>query len=269
MIERITSTKNDRVKHLVRLRERSHRKRQQRFLIEGLREIRRALLRAWPLESLYFCEDLFSDPDALELLDELATTPVECIPMSSAAFARASMRQGPDGLLAVAHDRSSTLEEISLSAKPLLLVAEGIEKPGNLGAILRTANAAGADAVVFADCITDPFNPNAIRASQGAIFDIPFAAATAAAVSAYLTSKGIQPVLLRPDAPRSLWQCDLTGPIALLLGAEDTGLQPLWNDTRGAVACSLPMRGVSDSLNVAATAAIALFEAVRQREYNG
>jgi TrmH family RNA methyltransferase len=269
MIERITSTKNDRVKHLVRLRERSHRKRQQRFLIEGLREIRRALLREWPLESLYFCEDLFSHPDALELLDEVAKLRVECIPMSSAAFARAALRQGPDGLLAVARTQSYGLADFHLSARPLLVVAEGIEKPGNLGAILRTANAAGADAVVFADCVTDPFNPNAIRASQGAIFDIPFAATTTAAVIEYLSSKHIQPVLLRPDAPRSLWQCNLTGPIALLLGAEDAGLQPIWNDTCRAVACSLPMRGVSDSLNVAATAAIALFEAVRQRENNG
>jgi TrmH family RNA methyltransferase len=251
----------------VRLREGGHRRRQRRFLIEGRREIERALASGWPLETLFFCEEAFKDAEAFELIDRAAACGIEMVGMSPAAFAKAAYRQGPDGLLATAIQRETPLEQLQLPEQPLLVVLEAIEKPGNLGAVFRTADAAGADALMIAERVTDPFNPHVIRASQGAFFSLPFTQTDSAELMAFLEQKRIQPVLTSPAGRQPLWEANLRRPTALVFGAEDTGLSDQW--LRRYPSWHLPMRGVTDSLNIASTAAVALFEAVRQRRFQG
>jgi TrmH family RNA methyltransferase len=263
MEERISSVQNPRVKNLVRLREGNHRRRQKRFLVEGYREIRRAALCDWPIESIFFCEDLFKHPESFELLHELEEKGIEIVQMTEGPFNKAAYRQGPDGLLAVAVQKMWDLEDRCLPENPLLLVLEGIEKPGNLGAIFRTANASGADAVIVTESVTDPFNPNTIRASQGAFFQLPFTCTDNPTAIAFLKDRNITPVPTSPGAESLLWDAPLDQPVALILGTEDTGLGPDWMTAFKSY--KLPMKGVTDSLNVASSAAIVLFEAVRQR----
>lgn len=267
LCERITSRQNPRVKHLLRLRQNSHRKRQGLFLIEGFRECQRALQANWTIDSLFFSEDHFSDPEALDFLDQLnaaPSPPFACIPMTAEVFAKVAYRQSPDGFLAVAHQRDRSLHDLPTTNNPFLIVLVGIEKPGNLGAIFRTADAAGADACLLADPLCDPFNPNAIRASQGAFFHLPFVCAPSADILSFLQKRAITPLITTPNAPLSLFQSNLRQPIALVLGTEHQGLPALWLDAQG-IPASLPMKGLTDSLNVSSTAAIALFETVRQR----
>ncbi len=264
MFESITSVRNLRVKHLVRLRESSHRKRQGRFPVEGRREVERALGTGWPVETLYFCPDYFTREDAYGLVEAADKAGVECILMGKAPFAKASLRESPDGFLAVARTRTPLLDELATGTPPLLLVAQAIEKPGNLGALLRTADAAGADAFITCDPVADLCNPNAIRASQGSFFHVPTAAATTGALKAWLGRRGIRAVMTTPEAERTLWEADLTGPVAIVVGAESKGLAPEWLDGAG-TSVRLPMRGLADSLNVNTAAAVCLYEAMRQR----
>lgn len=263
MAEVISSIQNPRVKNLVRLRDGNHRRRQSRFLIEGFREIQRAIRCKWPMETLFFCEELFKHGDSFDLVQDAEENGIELVQMSASAFAKSAYRQGPDGLLAVAIQSQRQLDELKLSENPLLVILEAIEKPGNLGAIFRTANAAGAEALILTETVTDPFNPNTVRSAQGAFFDLPFACSDNATVMEFLRNNRIQPVATSPAAEKLLWEVDLTGPTALVLGSEESGLSADWLETPRA--CKLPMQGVTDSLNVASTAAIALFEARRQR----
>lgn len=264
MGEVISSVQNPRVKNLVRLREGNHRRRQDRFIIEGFREISRALQCGWPLETLFFCEQLFKHEDSFGLVQDAEDQGVEMVQLSEHAFTKAAYRQGPDGLLAVARQRLIELDELKLSDTPLVIILEAIEKPGNLGAIFRTANAAGAEALILTETVTDPFNPNTVRAAQGAFFDLPFACSDNATVLSFLEKHNIQAVVTSPSAEKLLWEMDMKGPTAVVLGSEDEGLSSDWLDT--CPACKLPMQGITDSLNVASTAAIALFEANRQRQ---
>jgi TrmH family RNA methyltransferase len=231
--------------------------------VEGHREIERAIQCEWPLESLFFCEDLFKSEDAFDLLHLAEEKGIEMVRLSADAFQKAAYRQGADGLLSVAIQREVSLDQLHLSDTPLLVIVESIEKPGNLGAILRTANAAGADALVIADRVTDPFNPNAIRASQGAFFQLPFCCSDNPTIIDFLERRKIQIVATSPDSDQVLWDANLTKPTALVFGSEDSGLSSDW--LQNFPPFKLPMNGVSDSLNVASTVAIGLFEAVRQR----
>ncbi len=264
--EFIQSRQNPRVKNLVRLRERRQRERQGRFLVEGLRELGHALAAGVEVEEIFFCPECFPSPAHGDLIDSVRRKgAVRLSRMSAAAFEKASLREGPDGLLGVARTPTRTLPDLTLPARPLVLVLEGIEKPGNLGAILRSADAAGVDAVILADCVLDLHNPNAIRSSQGLVFALPVAAAASGEVADWLRAKGIRSFATTPGAQGTLWETDLTGPAALLLGGESDGLGPFWQeaaDTR----IRIPMAGRADSLNVAAAAAVCLFEAQRQRD---
>lgn len=263
MPETISSVHNPRVKNLVRLRHGGHRKRQGKFLIEGLREISRAIQCNWRIESLFFCEDLFKSSDAFDLLHLAEENEIEVIRMTSDPFAKAAYRQGADGLLCVAAQKRESIEDLGLPANPLLVIVESIEKPGNLGAIFRTADAAAANALIITDEVTDPFNPNCIRSSQGAFFSLPFYCSDNATTIDFLENNGIQVVATSPDAETILWQADLRKPTALVFGSEDAGLSADWLQNFSTY--KLPMKGVTDSLNVASMASIALFETVRQR----
>lgn len=264
MVETISSLQNTRVKHLVRLRDSGHRRRQKRFLVEGQRELERAVACSWPLETVYYCESLFGGDPAQALLEAARKSGAEMVRMAEPPFLKCAYRQSPDGFLAVAMWRERQLEDLVLSPEALLVVLEGIEKPGNLGAILRTADGTGAAGLILVDPRTDPYNPNAIRASQGAFFSLPFIEAEADALRHFLAAEGFAPVLTAPDGERLLWEADLRGRKALFLGAEDEGLSPQWRAF--GPAWRLPMQGVTDSLNVSAMAAMVLYEAARQRQ---
>lgn len=202
-------------------------------------------------------------PDTFDLLHEIEESGIELVQMAEGPFAKAAFRQGPDGLLAVARQRNRQLEDLGLSANPLLVILEGIEKPGNLGAIFRTANAAGADAIILTEAVTDPYNPNTVRASQGAFFQVPFCSTDNTSLMLFLEERQINVVPTSPGAENLLWDAPLQGPSAIVFGTEDEGLSKDW--LTGYAPYKLPMAGVTDSLNVASTTAIALFEAVRQR----
>lgn len=266
----IVSPKNPRVKDWVRLRESKHRKRQERFLIEGKREIQRAISAGWNLLQFLPCMRFIKEPaQAVDSGRELNLVPkgVETVWLSEAVFRKLSLREHPDGFLAVARLPDQGLAKLKpiVGEAPLFLLLEGLEKPGNLGAIFRTADAAGVDAILLSDAAADPLGPHAIRASQGAVFSVPFACGSPEEVACWLRQKRVQLVATSPDAPLCLWEADLLGPTCLLFGTEAEGLSDFWLQDPATSAVHLPMLGQADSLNVAATAAIALFEARRQR----
>jgi TrmH family RNA methyltransferase len=260
---RIDSPKNPLVKELVRLRERRERDRSGRFLIEGQREVERALSAGVPLTDLLIAPELAA-PVGLALAARAERSSIPVTELAAAAFERASMREHPDGVLAVAPTWRSELAELELGPDPLLLVLDGLEKPGNLGALLRTADAVDADAVIVTGRGTDPFNPNVIRASMGSVFSRPLVTATDRALREFLRAAGIRIVATAPAADRPYWDAGLRGPVALVLGTEHEGLGEEWlaaADDR----VTIPMAGMADSLNVATAGALVLYEALRQR----
>lgn len=250
----ITSSANARIKSLSKLKTRRGRAAKGRFLIEGSREVGRATTAGIDLDEIIYCAALATD-SATSLAD-LSAAPVTTV--AEAPFAKLSHRQHPDGIIAVARTWDADLAALS---GDLALIAESIEKPGNLGAMLRTANAAGA-AVVVADATVDLFNPNVVRASQGALFTIPVAVTDAETAARWAAGRGLV-VVTTPKAESSLWETDLTGPIAIVVGSEHKGVSQVWHDVGTPV--RIPMAGDGDSLNASIAAAVALFEAVRQR----
>lgn len=265
MTEPITSTSNPRIKALVRLRNRRERDRSGRFLIEGYRELSRALGAGITLDELYVARGLFLGHNEAALVERTAATGTEIIEVSDAAFARASYRDRPEGLIAVARQFPAAISDVDLSGNPLVLVVEAIEKPGNLGTMLRTADAAGATAVIVADPNTDPFNPNVVRASLGTLFTVPIAVTDTATAIDLLRARGIKMLAATPEGAAPHHSLDMTGPTALVVGSEQYGLSSAWLDAADA-RIVIRMPGSVDSLNAAIAAGILLFEGVRQRE---
>lgn len=261
----IQSRQNEQIKNLVKLHERKHRDRQDRFLVEGLRELTHALEASYPIENIFYCPELFpTEAHSAFIREHRKPQSPTCIRISPQAFEKASLREGPDGIIAVGQQQNHALTSLQLPEHPLLLVLEGIEKPGNLGAILRSADGAGADAVILVDCVLDCYNPNAIRSSQGLLFALPLVTADRSALAKWLDQNKIQTYATSPAASKPLWDCDTRQATAILLGSEHAGLSSFW--IQNANHCiHLPMLGQADSLNVAATAAICLYEARRQR----
>lgn len=260
----LTSIANPRIKAAVALRDRRERDRTGLTLVDGARELRRALDAGIDVVETFVCEPLLAGPDARAALDTLRAglTPVRAT--SEGVFARLAFGERAEGLLAVVRIPSTALEAVALPADPLVVVIEGVEKPGNVGAVLRSADGAGVDAVIAASPRTDLFNPNAIRASAGTVFTVPLGAAPTAEVLAWLRAGAVRIVTARVDADLLYTDADLTGPLAVIVGAEADGLTDAWTD--GDIdAVRLPMRGVADSLNVSVTAAVLAYEARRQR----
>lgn len=262
---RITSLQNDQVKALVRLRNRRERDREQVMLIEEPLVIARALAAGYPLSTVYFCPENLKAADR-PLLDELRRTVPSVVELSPPVMAKVSYRDYPEGLLVVAPQRRRPLAELTArrNAPALLVVLESVEKPGNLGAVIRVADGAGADAVIVCGEGTDLFNPNVLRASRGAFFSVPTVACTRDELLAHLAAHGISAVATSPVAEASWDHTDFTGPVALILGAEHDGLSSGLIDGAAATV-GIPMLGSGDSLNVATSAAILLYEALRQR----
>jgi TrmH family RNA methyltransferase len=261
--EFVQSRQNPRVQNLARLRERAHRDAQQRFLVEGRRELERAQARG-VIEEIYVCPEYFRDNAAAEFGREMERGPLPVCQLAPAAFDKVSLRDGPDGFLGVARSWHHSLADLKLASPALLLVIEAVEKPGNLGALLRTAEAAGAG-VIVCDPVTDLFNPHVVRNSQGALFSLPLAVSDAAEAVEYLRAHRIAIVATTPDpAAPCYWDLNLRGAAAIVVGSEKNGLSPSWLAAANERA-RIPMAGTADSLNVASAAAILLFEAVRQR----
>jgi len=268
LLEPITSLTNDRIKRLVRLRNRRERDRSGLFLVEGYRELRRAAAAGIELTEVYACPDLYLGGNEPTLLAECSSAGAEVIGVTEAPFRKASYRDRPEGLLAVARQFDVSLTRLDLSDNPLLLIAESIEKPGNLGTMLRTAEAAGADAVIVCDPATDPFNPNVVRASLGTLFSVPLAVAPTPDAILYLRERGIVSYAATPAALTPYFEADMAGRAALVVGSEQYGLTDTWLDEADEQ-LMIPMPGSVDSLNTAMSAGILLFEAVRQRTIAG
>lgn len=260
----ITSPSNHRVKWLVSLRKRPVRDAEGLMIVEGYDELRLALDAGVRPHALFYCPSLVNDPGRVRLAQELAAQGTAGFELGAAAFSKASVREAPDGWLAVVPTPVQTLDALRLSDHPLLLVCEAVEKPGNLGAMLRTAEAAGVDAVIAADPVADWGNPNVVRASKGAVFAIQVAAARSPEVAEWLRSHHITIVAASPQSETLVTALDLSGSVAVIVGAEHSGLDEFWL-AEADVAAALPMFGHVNSLNVAAAAAVIVYEAVRQR----
>jgi TrmH family RNA methyltransferase len=262
----VTSTTNPRVKALVRLRRRRDRDAAKRFLVEGNREVRRAVAGGVAFEELVVCPALL-DEERRATVDDLTSAGTAVVMVAEAPFRKVAYRRHPDGLLGVARQPELPLERLSLPPQALAMVVAGIEKPGNLGAMLRAADGAAVDAVVVADPATDLFNPNVVRASQGALLARPTAIATAEATVAWAAGRALRLVAGFPAATADYWDADLTGAVGLVVGSEHAGLEERWAEVCTPV--RIPMAGIGDSLNAATAAALLLYEAVRQRRRAG
>lgn len=260
----ITSVHNPRVRAAVRLRDRRARDKTGLTLVDGGREVLRALVAGVVLEEAFVCLELVRTDDARAAVAALSACAAPIWEASAAVLERVAFGERSEGVVAVVRVPATGLADLRPRPVPLVAVLEGVEKPGNLGALMRSADGAGADAVIAADPRTDLFNPNAIRASLGTIFALGLAAATTADALAWLREHGLRIVAARVDAERLHTDVDLTGPLAIVLGNEARGLTAAWRAV-DVEAVRLPMLGVADSLNVAAAAAILLYEARRQR----
>lgn len=261
----ITSLQNPRVKNAVRLRDRRHREKLGRILIDGARELRRAIDAGVRLIEVFVCESLCLNHEARQLLTTLPSTGATIYSVAEPVFGKLAFGERAEGMLGVGAMPEATLDRLRLPERPLVAVLEGVEKPGNVGAVLRSANAAGLSAVIVADPQTDLYNPNAIRASLGTIFSMPVASATAAETLRWLRGHGLAIFAARVDGSVPYTKADFRGPSAIVLGSEAQGLTAAWSGPEVTAMC-LPMRGVADSLNVSAAAAVLFYEALRQRE---
>jgi len=260
----ITSMTNPRVKNVVKLRQRSHRDDLGKMLIEGFREISRALDNNHPLEEILYCDDLFQGQNNLKLLERCIDIGAQLIKCSAPVFKKMSYRDRPDGLLAIAPQVSCALSDLKLGPSPFIVIAEAIEKPGNLGTILRSSDAAGVDAVIVCDRCTDINNPNVVRASVGTIFSVPVVETTSSDVIEWLKVHRIKSVATTPHTDNLYSNVDLTQGVAVVVGTEQYGLSDTWLNA-SEIKVRIPMLGQADSLNVASATTILLYEVVRQR----
>lgn len=254
----ITSLQNERVKHLVKLREdRRQRQRDGLMIVEGRDEINLALAAGHAPRTLVTCPDLAGDP--------LPAPDAELLTVTAPVFDKISYRDNPDGWMAVFPIPRRSLADLVLPAAPLLIVAESVEKPGNLGAILRTADAAGVDALLACDPRVDLYGPNVVRASRGAVFSVPSVEAGSAETYDFLKSHGIRVLAATPSATKPYTAEDMRGGVAIAVGTEDEGLTDFWLQ-RADARVLIPMSGKVNSLNVSIATALIVYEVVRQRQ---
>jgi len=254
----ITSLQNTRVKHIVKLREtKKTRKEEGLMLVEGYDEIQLALASGHQPQTLLFSPELDSR--------QLNLPSVETLTVSRAVFEKMSYRDNPDGFLAVFPIPQTTLKDLKLSETPLVIIAESVEKPGNLGAILRTADAAHVDALLVCDPRVDLWNPNVVRASRGAVFSLPVVECDNASALEWLKMREMRILAATPSAATVYSDVDMNQPIAIAVGTEDMGLTDFWMSNAD-LKVKIPMLGRVNSLNVSVSAALIVYEAVRQRK---
>ncbi|HKY53575.1 MAG TPA: RNA methyltransferase [Anaerolineales bacterium] len=253
----ITSLQNPRIKHIVRLRDdKRQRQRDGLMLVEGLDEIQLALSAGYKPQMILSAPELVS-----RQMDQVNT---ETLTLNRAVFEKISYRQNPDGWLAVFPVPRVSLDDLKLSQSPLIIVAESIEKPGNLGAILRTADAAKVDALLVCDPRVDAYSPNVVRASRGALFTVPVIETNSAQAAVFLQRNGIRILAATPSAKEEYTRQDLRSPLAIAVGTEDEGLSDFWL-SQADVRVKIPMVGKVNSLNVSVSTALIIYEAIRQR----
>lgn len=262
-MEKITSAQNPKIKYLLELSSKSKARRESGlFVVEGRREIEHCLEGGYELSSVFYCPEIL--PELPAGIDESIV-----FELSSSVYGKVAYREGTEGIIAEVRSKSLGLDGLAalLDGKenPLLMVLESVEKPGNLGAVLRSADAAGADAVLICDPLTDIYNPNLIRASIGAVFTVPVVACSSEDAIRWLQQRGFAILTAQLQDSSLYYDCNMTGATAIVMGTESTGLSDQWR--RAATAhIRIPMLGRLDSLNVSVSAAILLFEAIRQRQ---
>lgn len=262
----ITSTHNPHIKHLLLLEQKSQQRRADGlFVVEGRREVEHCIEAGFQVRTAFVCDEIAGDSVPFAPPLEGKGEAIEVVQVSRNVYDRIAYRGGTEGVVAVVEAKTTSLGELRLPKSPLIMVLESVEKPGNLGAVLRSADAARADAVIVCDPLTDLFNPNLIRSSVGALFCVPCIACTTEECIAFLKAKGIQILTAQLQDSRLYYDTAMTGPTALVMGTEATGLTQQWRMAADAH-IRIPMLGRIDSLNVSVSAAILLFEAVRQRQ---
>ena len=261
----ITSTQNTRVKKLILLQQKSaERRKAGLFVVEGRRELLHCLHSGYEIDTLFYCPQLlFVAGEGGELRRVIAANP--SLEVSAEVYERIAYRGSTEGVVAQMKVKTMALADLQLPDNPLLMVLERVEKPGNLGAVLRSADAAAADAVIVCDPLTDLYNPNLIRSSIGAIFTVPTVACSSVDCIAFLKERGIRILTAQLQDSHLYYDTDMRRGTALVMGTEATGLTEPWRQAADA-RIRIPMKGQLDSLNVSVSAAILLFEAVRQRE---
>ena len=294
MPEVITSPSNPKVKRLLALQQKSSARREAGlFVVEGRRELQHCIDAGFEIDSVFYCPSFLASGSGelplktsgcagplplpseagpsllrsrgwLRFSEAVAASPKE-FEVSEEVYAKIAMREGTEGVIAEVRAKERRLEDLALPERPLVVVLESVEKPGNLGAVLRSADAAGVDAVLFCDPLTDLWNPNLIRASIGAVFTVPCVACSSAEAIAFLKARGIRILTAQLQDSSLYYDCDMTVGTALVMGTESTGLTDAWREAADAH-IRIPMLGRLDSLNVSVSAAILLFEAVRQRQ---
>ena len=292
MAEVITSPSNPKIKRLLALQQKSSERRESGlFVVEGQRELQHCIDAGFEVDTLFICPSL-APGQTVTASGNRATLGIvrggtaseaqrwgpkdvsggswpsagaRVYEVSENVYAKISYREGTEGVIAEVRAKERRLEELELPERPLVVVLERVEKPGNLGAVLRSADAAGADAVLVCDPLTDLWNPNLIRASIGAVFTVPCVACSSAQAIAFLKARGIRILTAQLQDSSLYYDCDMTVGTALVMGTEATGLTDAWREAADAH-IRIPMLGALDSLNVSVSAAILLFEAVRQRQ---
>lgn len=262
-IETITSVHNPRIRQLLLLQQKSaERRKAGLFVVEGRRELQHCINAGFEIDTVFYCELGVGS-------EELGVTSghAQYVKVSPSLYERIAYRGSTEGVIALVRSRSLTLADLQVGEAPLIMVLESVEKPGNLGAVLRSADAAGVDAVIVCDPLTDVYNPNLIRSSIGAVFTVPCVACSSAECIAWLKDKGISILTAQLQDSSLYYDTAMTGATAIVMGTEATGLTDAWRQAADAH-IRIPMLGRLDSLNVSVSAAILLYEAVRQRTLN-
>jgi TrmH family RNA methyltransferase len=261
----LTSPANPKIKYVVKLRSCSTREETGEMIVEGFRECRRALDNGYRPRAIFHCPELYlKNENESQLVADAERAGADVFTCSKTAFVKMAYKERPDGLLMTGPHVAKRLSDLELPPNALVIVTESIEKPGNLGTILRSADAAKVAAVIVCDRTTDIHNPNVVRASTGTMFSVPIVEAASDEALAWLKEKGFKVLAATPHAEKLHFEVDLTGNVAIALGAEQYGLTAKWMDGAG-LRVRIPMLGLADSLNVSAAATILVYEAVRQR----
>lgn len=264
----ISSPQNPKIKKALKLLNRKERDETGLFLIEGEREITRASETGFPIETLFFSREFFNSEEKENLVRTFKEKGKEHYSLTGNVFRKLSYRENPDGLLAVARQVRRGIKDLDAILKkksdPLFIVAESLEKPGNLGTILRSCDGCGVDALILADQLTDIFNPNVVRASMGTLFSVPIIESDGESIVRYLNDKKIEIFAATPEGAAEYTQCDYTKGSAFVVGSEHSGLSKLFRERAGKKVF-IPMHGIADSLNVSLAATLLMYEALRQR----
>lgn len=268
----ISSAQNPKIKQLLHLRDRRERDDSRLFIIEGYRELLRASNAKWDIEQVFVCPELYLGTNEPALIKTLHKEGAKIFSCPSPLFKKISYRDRPDGLIAIAKQKTLELADLEHHFKkakpPLFILAEAIEKPGNLGTILRSADGVGATALIVCDRCTDIYNPNVVRASVGTLFTVPTIETTSENALTWLRKHQVKIVAATPQAQEEFTKVNLAQPLVIAVGTEQLGLSPLWME-QADIQVRIPMKGVADSLNVAMATTLLLYEALRQRQTHG